>query len=252
MPWQVDDVMTRKVITVAADTPVGQVASLLDREGISAVPVTAPTGGVLGVVSQADLLVGVAAGERDNPRGGRPQGRAAAVRAGDLMTTPAVTIDAEASLTRAARTMQDSNVRRLLVTDPQGRLVGVVSRGDLLRPYARDDAEIRREVEAQLRRRLWIRPEQIGVRVHNGTARLFGAVGRRSTADIVTRVVTAVPGVTEVVADIRYDFDDAELVRSTVSRTHPFSAEPFPPGKQRRRGRIRLTRGRSPRQRQDA
>src|SRR4051794_9687049 len=53
MHWQVDDVMTREVITVGVDTPVGQIASLLDREDISAVPVTAATGGVLGVVSQA-------------------------------------------------------------------------------------------------------------------------------------------------------------------------------------------------------
>ena len=250
MQWQVDDVMTREVITVGVDTPVGQIASLLEREGISAVPVTAATGGVLGVVSQADLLVSVADGERDNPRGGRPKGRATALRAGDLMTTPALSIDADASLTRAARTMQGRNVRRLLVTGPQGRLLGVVSRGDLLRPYARKDAAIRREAEAVLRRRLWIHPEQVGVRVHDGTATLTGAVGRRSTADIVTRVVTAVPGVTKVVNQIRYDFDDAELVRSTVSRTHPFSAEPFHPGK--RRGRIRLTRGSRRRQRQEA
>ncbi len=53
---------------------------------------------------------------------------------------------------------------------------------------------------------------------------LTGAVGRRSTADIATRLATAVPGVTRVDNRIRYDFDDAELVRSTVSRTHPFSA----------------------------
>jgi len=243
MQWQVDDVMTREVITVGVDTPVGQIASLLDREGISAVPVTAATGGVLGVVSQADLLVGVADGARGNPRGGRPKGKATTARAGDLMTTPALSIDADASLTQAARTMQGRNVRRLLVTGPQGRLLGVVSRGDLLRPYARNDAAIRREVEAVLRGRLWIRPEQVGVRVQEGTATLTGTVGRRSTADIVTRVVTAVPGVTTVDNRIRYDFDDAELVRSTVSRTHPFSAEPFQPGKRRGRGRLRFTSG---------
>jgi CBS domain-containing protein len=250
MQWQVSDVMTRKVITVGVDTPVGQIASLLDREGISAVPVTAPTGGVLGVISQADLLVGVADGERDNPRGGRPKGRATAARAGDLMTSPALSIDADASLTQAARTMQGRNVRQLLVTGTQGGLLGVVSRGDLLRPYARNDAEIRREVEAELRRRLWIRPAQVGVRVHEGTATLIGAVDRHSTADLVTRVVTGVPGVTKVDNRIQYDFDDADLVRSTVNRTHPFSAEPFHPGK-RRRGRNRLTSGRR-RQRQDA
>jgi CBS domain-containing protein len=236
MHWQVNDVMTREVITVGVDTPVGRIAGLLDREGISAVPVTAETGGVLGVVTQSDLLAGVAAGERDKPRGRQPN-----ERAGDLMTSPALCIDADASLTQAARTMRGRNVRRLLVTGPHGRLLGVVSRGDLLRPYARSDAAIRREVEAVLRRRLWIRPEEVGVRVHEGTATLTGAAGRRSTVDIITRLATAVPGVTKVINRIRYDFDDAELARSTVDRTHPFSAEPFHPGNPRRRGRIRLT-----------
>jgi hypothetical protein len=91
-----------------------------------------------------------------------------------------------------------------------------------------------------LRRRLWIRPEQVGVRVTKGTAMLTGAVGRRSTADIVVRLTAAVPGVTEVVNHIRYDFDDAELARSRVGRTHPFSADPFHPGKQRRRRQLSL------------
>jgi CBS domain-containing protein len=221
MQWQVDDVMTREVITVGADTPVGQIAGLLDREGISAVPVTTPAGDVLGVVSQADLLAGVADGKRRRPRAEHP------ACAGDVMTAPALSIDAGASLKQAARTMQSRNVRRLFVTGPRGRLLGVVSRGDLLRPYARPDAAIRREVEAVLRRRLWIRPEQVTVRVTEGTATLTGAVGRRSTAGIVTRLATAVPGVTGVVDRIGYDFDDAALARSRVDRTHPFSADPF-------------------------
>jgi len=178
------------------------------------------------------------------------------VMTGEVMTvgvgTPALSVDADASLAQAARTMQDRNGRRSAVTGPHGPLLGVVSRGDLPRPYARNDAEVRREVEAVLRRRLWIRPEQVGVRVLEGTAVLMGAVGRRSTADIVTRLATAVPGVTKVDNRIRYDFDDAELARSTVGRTHPFSAEPFHPGERRRWGRVRLTSGSRRAQRQDA
>jgi CBS domain-containing protein len=244
--------MTREVITVGADTPVGRIASLLDREGISAVPVTATTGGVLGVVSQADLLTGVPDGEPDSSRSDRPAGKTTAVSAGDLMTAPALCIDAAASLAQAAKTMQVRNVRRLLVKDPRGNLVGVVSRGDLLRPYARNDAVVRREVEAVLRRRLWIHPDQVGVHVYQGVATLTGAAGRRSTADIAARLAAAVPGVTGVANRIHYDFDDAELARSKVGRTHPFSAEPFHPDKQRRWARIRLTAGGKRRQSQDA
>jgi osmotically-inducible protein OsmY len=89
---------------------------------------------------------------------------------------------------------------------------------------------IHREVEAVLRDRLWIHPDQVGVRVDRGTATLTGTVGRRSTADIATRLTAAVPRVTKVINRIRYEFDDAELVRSRIDRTHPFSAEPFHPG----------------------
>ena len=108
------------------------------------------------------------------------------------------------------------------------------------------DAAIRREVEKVLRRRLWIRPEQVQASVEDGTAVLNGTAGRRSTADIATRLTAGVPGVTEVVNNIRYDFDDAELARSKVSRTHPFSAEPFHPNRQRRRSRLGLTGRRRP------
>ncbi|MFB9363911.1 BON domain-containing protein [Actinoplanes nipponensis] len=95
----------------------------------------------------------------------------------------------------------------------------------------RADAAIRRDVEAVLRRRMWIRPDQVAVRVSDGTATLTGAVGRRSTAGIVARLTAAVPGVLRVADRVRYEFDDAELARSRVDRTHPFSAEPFRPGR---------------------
>jgi len=96
-------------------------------------------------------------------------------------------------------------------------------------PPSPADAAARREVEAVLRERLWIHPQQVGVRVTAGTATLTGAVGRRSTAGIASRLAAAAPGVTRVVDRIRYDFDDADLVRSRINRTHPFSAEPFRP-----------------------
>ncbi|UQU62701.1 BON domain-containing protein [Couchioplanes caeruleus] len=91
-------------------------------------------------------------------------------------------------------------------------------------------AGISREVAGVLRRRLWIHPEQVQAHTIGGTVVLTGDVGRRSTAAIAGRLAAAVPGVTAVVDDLRYEFDDTELVRSKVHRTHPFSADPFPPG----------------------
>jgi hypothetical protein len=105
------------------------------------------------------------------------------------------------------------------------------------------DATVRREVEGVLRRRMWIHPEQVRVSMRDGVATLTGAVGRRSTAGIAARLTTAVRGVTEVVDRIRYDFDDSDLVRSKVGRSRPFSADPFPAGRQRRRlGKLRQRR----------
>ncbi|MET8152498.1 BON domain-containing protein [Actinoplanes sp. NPDC049668] len=101
------------------------------------------------------------------------------------------------------------------------------------------DAPVRREVEDVLRRRMWIHPEQVRVSVRDGVATLTGTVDRRSTAGITARLATDVPGVSRVVDRIRFGFDDTDLVRSKVGRTHPFSADPFPAGGGRRRTRRR-------------
>jgi osmotically-inducible protein OsmY len=86
------------------------------------------------------------------------------------------------------------------------------------------DTPVRREIEDMLHGRMWIRPEQVRVAVRDGVATLTGAVDRRSTAGIAARLTTGVPGVRQVVDQIRFDFDDTDLlVRSEVSRTHPFT-----------------------------
>ncbi|MEU4427446.1 CBS domain-containing protein [Actinoplanes sp. NPDC024001] len=241
MDWRIEDVMTREVITVAVDTPLQHVAGLLDREDISAAPVTTDNGRVVGVVSRTDLLADVLArGKRRIRRDDGTAGTVTTPLAEDVMSSPVVSIDPHASLTRAALTMRRHNVRQLVVTDAHGRALGVVSRSDLLRPHTRSDAAIGDEVQQVLRHRLWINPAQVRADVREGAVVLTGTVGRRSTADIAARLTAAVPGVTAVTDRIRFGFDDAELVRSRVSTTHPFSAEPFPSGEPRRTRRWRL------------
>jgi hypothetical protein len=104
---------------------------------------------------------------------------------------------------------------------------------------AGDRTTIERKVDEVLRHRMWFSSGQIRVRMREGTAVLTGDVGRRSTADIAARVASTVPGVDDVDDRIRFEFDDAELVRSRVGRTHPFSAEPFRPTRKRPRRRDR-------------
>lgn len=229
--WLVSDVMTGEVVTAATDTTVEQLASLLTTHRISAVPIVGADDRILGVVSGADLLSTVAATDPPTRWGRwrrRGTGKATATSAGEVMSTRPVTIPADATLPAAARKMQDSKVKRLLVTGDNGRLLGVVSRVDVLRPLTRPDTAIRDDVVEQvLRRTLWLDPAQVQAHVRGGTVTLTGAVGRRTTAGIAVRLTGQIPGVVAVVDRIRYDFDDSALARSRVSRTHPFSAEPF-------------------------
>jgi CBS-domain-containing membrane protein len=226
--WQVRDVMTREVVTATEDTPVAQIAVLLATHRISAVPIVGAVDRAVGVVSETDLLSKLATGRSAGaPARGR---KAAALHARDLMSIRPVTIPADASLAAAAKRMQAKKVRRLLVTGEAGQLVGVVSRADLLRPLTRPDTAISQDiVDHVIRRTLWIDTSQVRVDVADGVATLSGAVGRRTTAAIAARLAATVPGVIAVVDRIRYDFDDTSLARSRVSRTHPFSADPFPP-----------------------
>ena len=230
-PWQVRDVMTHRVVTATTDVPVGQIARLLAIHRVSAVPIVDNDQRVLGVVSEADLLPKVSAAGADSDRlTSRRAGKAAGITAADVMNARPATISADAPLSVAALKMEHRHAERLLVTGEDGRLLGVVSRADVLRPLTRPDAAIRDDVvEHVLRRALWIDPSRVHVDVHDGVVTLTGTVGRRTTAGIAARLTGHVAGVTAVVNRLGSEFDDTALARSRVSRTHPFSAEPFHP-----------------------
>ncbi|MDG4781553.1 CBS domain-containing protein [Micromonospora sp. WMMD961] len=214
--WQVGDVMTREVETVAVETPYREIVDVLLRRGVSAVPVIDGFRRVLGVVSEADLLHRVeCAGEpalrrvfeSRRRRGARAKG--AALLAGDLMTAPAITAHAETPLSAAARLMDHEQVKRLPVLDDLGRLVGIVSRGDLLRVHLRSDAAIREDVVQEvLRRVLAVRDGLVTVEVRHGDVTLAGRVDRRSAVDLAGRLAGQVSGVVRVINRITYDADD--------------------------------------------
>jgi CBS domain-containing protein len=169
MPTRVQDVMTIEVVVTHPTTPVKQVTDLLAGHGLSALPVTDGQGRVLGVVSEADLLGG--------PQ--RPAGGPVATTAGEAMTSPAVTVSPHATLTEAARRMQARGVKRLPVVADSGRLIGIVSRADLLRPLVRPDEHISRDVEEMLERKLLVDPARVEVEVRDGIVTLTGQVERQ-------------------------------------------------------------------------
>lgn len=204
------------VVVVRADTPFKEVARRLAEGRVSAVPVVDEHSRVIGVVSEADLLYKESRLEPRKPSlfGGRQEARARekadAVFAGDLMTYPAVTIGPGDDVVRAARRMEDHAVKRLPVVDEDDRLLGIVSRHDLLRLFTRPDAEIRTEIlQDVLLRTLWIDPGGVEVSVADGVVRLRGTVEARSVAELVGRVVSRTDGVVDVVNELGYARDDS-------------------------------------------
>jgi len=208
---KVNDVMNRDVVVVTPRMPLKDVARVLVNRHYSGLPVVDDDGVVLGVVSEADILV-----KERGPGSARSIfGRAReldswgdkhdARTAGDAMTAPAVTIRPEASVADAASLMLDRNVNRLPVVDAGKRLVGIVTRADLVRAFARDDSVIEREIrEDVLLRTMWESPDRFGVRVRGGRVLLAGKVNDAHTAGELVRFVERVPGVVNVRTRIRW------------------------------------------------
>jgi CBS domain-containing protein len=211
-------VMTRDVVSVGTTTGYKEIADLMVHHSISAVPVLDADRRVLGVVSEADLLAKLEYADRvpRHPlalrrlRNGRQ--KAAGDTAMGLMTAPAVTIPATETVTRAARLMDAARVKRMPVVDDDGRLVGIVSRRDLVRIYTRPDPEVHASVANGVLRSLWIDPADLDIEVRAGVVTLSGHLDRRSTADIVVSFTKATPGVVDVVDKLDCDTDDRDSV----------------------------------------
>lgn len=213
MSWNVAAVMTTQVVTVGPDSLYKDVVERLRTRKVSAVPVVDSEDRVIGVVSEADLLV-----KEERPDGGpggpllHPHGDAAkalARNAAALMTAPAVTVGPEATLTEAARLMHRKHVKRLPVVDAHGRLLGIVSRSDLLQPYMRTDVAIREEVRVDvIQHTLAMDPASVVITATDGVVRLEGQVERKSLAPITARLVQGVEGVVAVENRLTWKWDD--------------------------------------------
>lgn len=205
---QVKDVMTAQPSSVTVDTPLKEVASAIEADRLGAVPVVDHRRPV-GIVSERDLLVKVdheGGGWRRLWRRGR---RGHGVRAGDVMTSPAVSVSPEATVSEAAHRMLERNLKQLPVVDEGGRLVGMVTRGEVLSVLLRPDAEIASEVrERVLGRALLVPPGHVSVVVDEGVVTLAGQLERKSQIEPLERAVAAVDGVVDVVASLDYRFDD--------------------------------------------
>ncbi|MFB7265875.1 CBS domain-containing protein [Streptomyces nojiriensis] len=217
---KVGDLMTDEVVAVVSATSFKDVAKLLAQHDISGLPVVDDEDRVVGVVSESDLLI----------RQGTPvaphseTSSIAEVTAGEVMSTPAVTVHAEETAADAARLMTRRNVERLPVVDEEDRLVGIVTRRDLLRLFLRPDAEIRRRVIDEVLRDVFdVRADSVEVHVLDGVVTLSGAVDRQSQVPVLVRLVERLDGVVAVASSVTGRIDDSLLATPTrTTRTMPW------------------------------
>lgn len=222
--WTVDDVMTKAVVSVAPDATYREVVDVLVGKRVSAVPVVDGGQRVIGVVSEADLLRKIEYAGHEQPRlfeGRRRRGRrvkALAHDAGDLMSEPAVTVPAGTSVAAAARLMDSEAVKRLPVVDDLGRLIGIVTRVDLLKTHLRPDDEILADVrDTVLRGLLAGETEDVTAAVAGGVVTLRGRVDRASTVELIARLTRQVAGVVQVVDELEFVWDDRNVATTGLA-----------------------------------
>jgi CBS domain-containing protein len=212
----VGELMTTAVVHVQPDTSFKEIARLLAEHDITSVPVLDGQDRPLGVVSEADLLRHEAAVE--DPAGllpppvlsDREVARSRATTAQGLMSSPAVCARPEWTVVEAARLMDQHSIKRLVVIDEAGRLIGIVSRSDLLRVFLRHDPAIREEIRHDvIVKLLGLSVDEVDVRVSEGQVTLTGTLERHSVAAALTGLCRGVDGVVSVTEELGYRIDDA-------------------------------------------
>lgn len=197
----VAQVMTRCPVSVRETASCRHVAAALSSGRIGALPVIDEAGRPVGMVSTVDLL-----------RAGLRADRALAeVTAGEVMSRPVDTVGPDEELAQVARRL--AGVRRLFVVE-NGRLIGVLTRSDLLRGSLHDDEEIRVRVEHAMSA-LSDQRAEVRAAVTDGTVLLVGRVEYRSALPAVEQLARAVPGVVEVRNRVSYHWDDEARKRAS-------------------------------------
>jgi CBS domain-containing protein len=209
MPMKVRDVMTAPAVTVGPDALFAELVDLLLARDISGLPVVDDAGRLLGVVTEADLVSKEAYGRRrrralglmsDYLRGRDPQWvrKGAGRSARELMTADPASAAPDDDLAAAARRMLEANHKRLPVVE-EGRVVGIITRHDLLEPFHRGDDAILADARRLLADPLWV-PETHAAdpSVASGVVTLQGTVLWPRDVVLVEAVVARIPGVVGV------------------------------------------------------
>jgi CBS domain-containing protein len=206
---KVCDLMTKDVVSVKPTMTLREAAALLVEKRISGMPVVNDESEVVGIISEADILV-KAGGSHSRNRllgwllepdlGDEEKIRAETV--GQAMSAPALTIATHRPVHEAARLMVTEGVNRLPVLD-DGKLTGILTRADVVRAFTRTDAEIAEEIRGDiLRRTFWLEPGRVTVTVADGHVSIEGELETEADCEVLPALVARVPGVVSVEADL--------------------------------------------------
>jgi CBS domain-containing protein len=216
------DVMTIGAITVHSDSTVGHAARVMVERGVSGLPVVTAQGKLVGMITEADLLRRGELGSPDRTRWAdfwlnkdmlardyaREQGR----KVEDVMSHDIITVDPEETIGKIAELMELKGIKRVPVVR-DGRVVGMVSRANLLTVLARpsgetpqpvvDDLAIRKSIVDELGGKAWAPGATIDIAVRDGVVTLSGTVETVHVKDAVRVAAEKAPGVVRIWDNIR-------------------------------------------------
>lgn len=221
---QIRNLMTTEVATIEKSASLKEAARILIERRISGLPVVDEHGDLVGIVTEGDVLHQETLRHPATTLKSFLQGaeeRALSVE--QAMTKKVKTIGDEADHTEAARLMETSGVKRLPVTNSDGRLVGILSRSDILKVFARGDSEISQEIRSEvIERILWLEPASLTVDVADGVVTLEGTVPTKSDSRILEEMTRRIDGVVSVSAErLRHEMDDTKRVDRPITGDAP-------------------------------
>jgi CBS-domain-containing membrane protein len=218
------EVMSTPVVTVPPEAALKDVAKLMATHNVSGVPVLDQVGRLVGIVSESDVLTKLEYGEQGRgllglldqlAHGAGADRKLHAHTAADLMTTRVISAGPETSFRELLHLMTIHDVNRLPIVEG-GRVIGIVTRADILRIMTRPDAAITKDARWRLLHDLWIDTEALTITTRGGIVTISGEVGTRSEAELVKHWVAVMEGVVDVDARaLQYRIDDRHITPET-------------------------------------
>lgn len=220
---KVRDMMTTDPISVRGDTSLKEAARIMVRHKVSGLTVIDETGRLIGIVTEDDFLRREASRDRpyrlsllDALFGEGEESIPVAETVADVMTDKVITIAADAAIGEAARLMAAHSVKRVPVVGAEGKLVGIISRADVVNAFTKPDDVVEDEVREDIvRRLLFLDPDNVEVTVADGVVHLGGELENRTEVHLLEELVRRIVGVVRVDSDLTYRFDDRKIEGSS-------------------------------------